>query len=162
MAYVNLIDLIYPVGSIYYSMNNTHPATLFGGEWTKITCFPYPQDSNTASGLTGGQAVHQHVAELRYRIYYGSIISGSATDGEQLWARDYATTETNNSYTGGAVSAPGHWSVKNQNISSFRNNGLQTGYTTVNDASGSYLKVPTTYQPTLPPYITCYAWYRTK
>lgn len=27
---------IYPVGSVYISMNSTSPASLFGGEWTQI------------------------------------------------------------------------------------------------------------------------------
>ena len=32
----NLFNLVYPVGSIYMSVNNTSPATLFGGTWEKI------------------------------------------------------------------------------------------------------------------------------
>ena len=32
----HFIDLIYPVGSIYMSVNNTSPATLFGGTWTQL------------------------------------------------------------------------------------------------------------------------------
>ena len=31
-----LLNLIYPVGSIYTSANNTSPATLFGGTWTAL------------------------------------------------------------------------------------------------------------------------------
>lgn len=29
-------DLVYPIGSIYMSVNNTSPATLFGGTWTAL------------------------------------------------------------------------------------------------------------------------------
>ena len=31
-----LVDLIYPVGSIYMSVNSTSPQTLFGGTWTQL------------------------------------------------------------------------------------------------------------------------------
>jgi len=29
----NLLNLVYPVGSIFLSVNSTSPATLFGGTW---------------------------------------------------------------------------------------------------------------------------------
>lgn len=32
----SLIDRIYPVGSIYMSINETDPATLFGGTWERL------------------------------------------------------------------------------------------------------------------------------
>lgn len=33
-----LVDLVYPVGSLYFSTNSTNPSTLFGGTWE-----PYAQ-----------------------------------------------------------------------------------------------------------------------
>ena len=34
--YVNLLDIVYPVGSIYISVNNISPADSVGGTWVKI------------------------------------------------------------------------------------------------------------------------------
>ena len=49
----------YPVGSVYQSFENTSPASLFGGEWTKLeNTFLYGSGSRGV-GTTGGEEVHQ-------------------------------------------------------------------------------------------------------
>ena len=52
-------DDIYPIGSIYMSVNNTSPSTLFGGTWVQIkdTFLLSAGDTYTA-GDTGGSATH--------------------------------------------------------------------------------------------------------
>lgn len=46
-----IFNLIYPVGSVYLSVNQTNPGTLFGGTWSRITDgFLY-----CTSGNGGGQ-----------------------------------------------------------------------------------------------------------
>ncbi len=37
MAYVNLGQVMYPVGAIYQSWSSVSPASLFGGSWSQIT-----------------------------------------------------------------------------------------------------------------------------
>lgn len=53
----SIFDFIYPIGSIYMSVNSTSPETLFGGTWVQIkdTFLLSAGDTYTA-GTTGGSA----------------------------------------------------------------------------------------------------------
>lgn len=54
-----IVDLIYPVGSIYMSVNSTSPATLFGGKWKRIQDrFLLAAGSTYAAGKMDGEATH--------------------------------------------------------------------------------------------------------
>lgn len=54
-----LFDLVYPVGSIYMSVNSTSPSTLFGGTWLQISdTFLLAAGSTYTAGDTGGEATH--------------------------------------------------------------------------------------------------------
>lgn len=55
----NFLNKIYPVGSIYMSVNSTSPATLFGGTWEQIQDrFLLAAGQTYAAGTTGGEATH--------------------------------------------------------------------------------------------------------
>lgn len=52
-------NTIYPVGSIYMSVNSTSPATLFGGTWEQIKdTFLLSAGDTYSAGATGGEASH--------------------------------------------------------------------------------------------------------
>lgn len=54
--WINLLEVVYPVGSIYMSFNSTSPSSLIGGSWEQITdMFLLP---STSSGEEGGQSTH--------------------------------------------------------------------------------------------------------
>lgn len=94
----SIADLIYPVGSIYMSVNNTNPSALFGGEWVQIkdtfllACGDtYSSDGANVSTAQHGEATHTltvnempshthiqnaHSHNMGYRDKYA--ISGSA------------------------------------------------------------------------------------
>lgn len=52
----NLINIIYPIGSIYMSINSTNPSTLFGGTWERINGYYLYAGTggNTAGSNTSG------------------------------------------------------------------------------------------------------------
>ena len=55
----DVVDLIYPVGSIYMSVNSTSPSTLFGGTWEQIKdSFLLASGDTYENGSTGGEATH--------------------------------------------------------------------------------------------------------
>ena len=98
-------DLVYPVGSIYFSANETSPAALFGGSWERILDrFLLAAGTVYAPGSTGGEAsvelttdqipAHSHVTnEIGIRTSYAT----NATDG-------YATMRSKNQSTNTYVS----------------------------------------------------------
>ena len=55
----NIINLVYPVGSIYMSVNNVSPATFIGGTWEQLKDrFLLGAGSSYSAGSTGGAATH--------------------------------------------------------------------------------------------------------
>lgn len=110
-----LINLIYPIGSIYLSVNSTSPQQLFGGEWEQIKDkFLLSAGDTYSSGSEGGEATHtltveeipSHNHTLSDPIDKNRIKLGSMT-GDTNWALtkraanyDYSL-DTNN--TGGGV-----------------------------------------------------------
>jgi len=55
-----ILDNVYPVGSIYMSVNSTNPKNLFGGTWEQIQGkFLFGMNSNYPAGSTGGEITHK-------------------------------------------------------------------------------------------------------
>lgn len=105
----DLLDLVYPIGSIYLSVGSTSPSTLFGGTWTQIKdTFLLGAGDDYTLGDTGGEATHTltiqempshvHQTDKYYNTdqggndFYGSNATGSkvtttngmiATGGDQ-------------------------------------------------------------------------------
>lgn len=71
-----ILEAVYPVGSIYMSVNSTSPATLFGGTWKAIQGkFLLGADSDAyKAGTTGGEATHtlttSEMPSHNHALYY--------------------------------------------------------------------------------------------
>ena len=59
VKFYNKVDGIFPIGSIYMSVNETNPKDLFGGTWERIKdTFLLACGDTYANGTTGGEATH--------------------------------------------------------------------------------------------------------
>lgn len=55
----DIINIVYPVGSIYMSVNDTDPSILFHGTWERIKDrFLLASGDTYSAGSTGGEAQH--------------------------------------------------------------------------------------------------------
>ena len=81
-----LFNKIYPVGSIYMSMNATSPATLFGGTWERIKdAFLLSAGDTYAAGATGGEAEHTLMVD-EMPSHNHSFYQWNNSGTEQKWA----------------------------------------------------------------------------
>ena len=79
---------IYPVGSIYMSINETNPSELFGGEWEQIKDkFLLACGTTYSNGATGGSAdavvvTHTHSINDKYVLTTsGGAVTRNSTAG---------------------------------------------------------------------------------
>ena len=134
-----VIDQMYPVGSIYMSTSNTNPSTLFGGTWVTWGSGKVPVGVNTSDTdfntveKTGGAKEHRHVGTAIYAIINGLPYVG-ITNGK---------------------------GAKTTLVSDFY--GVKIEVSNVPGANlDNAVDYYTSYEKNLSPYITCYMWKRTK
>lgn len=83
----NILDWVYPLGSIYVSRNNTSPQSLFGGTWKALEArFLLGASSNYPAGSMGGNFTHTlKINEIpRHRHTGNSIFEGSSANYPQF------------------------------------------------------------------------------
>ena len=113
-----IVDLIYPVGSIYLSVTSTSPATLFGGTWVQLkdkfllgkgdtytgnveTTGGAASVSYTPAGTNSGGAVSDHTLTTTEIPSHNHTFTGSAvTSGENSvgHTHDFTTDNANASH----------------------------------------------------------------
>lgn len=65
------IDLFYPIGSVYFSIEDISPASSVGGTWQKITGRFIRADTTATN--TGGSNSHSHTYGVDWVSYYGTM-----------------------------------------------------------------------------------------
>ena len=145
--WVNLLDIIYPVGSLYMSMNATSPATLIGGNWEQIIDrFLLPSTSSSIINDKGYYHFHGLSDEGGALIDLGSgssdktylVINSSPSGKLSNFTPDYHR----------------YWKTSAQG------NASETYYTpTALSGRTDYYGYGDD-EPLMPPYITIYCWRR--
>lgn len=133
----SLLDMIYPVGSIYMSSNQIEPSTIFGGVWERIQDqFLLSAGSTYAAGSTGGEATHTlTTAEMPSHRHNGIYANG---DG----AYEFVYGATNTSVT--------------SNLAPYTTVGSGGAFHFITAFTGSGSA-----HNNMPPYLVVYMWKRT-
>lgn len=165
---LDLLDMIYPVGSIYMSVNSSNPGSLFGGTWEKMPAgrvlIPEGESdwgTEYEAGSTGGEATHTlTVDELPAHNHSGTSTSTSLTGKARITMRygnmNMATYDASgivSSYSTGTVEGYGNGSVGGQPIG-ISVNATHTHTLSVNNTGNNKG------HNNLPPYIAVYVWKR--
>lgn len=93
------IDAIYPVGSIYMSVNDVNPGTLFGGSWEQIKDrFLLGCGDSYQNGSTGGESMHKLTIDEMPSHTHGIYSQSTETPNNKGWVaraiNGYDTTQT--------------------------------------------------------------------
>ena len=126
-----IFDAIYPVGSIYMSMNGTDPGQLFGGTWERIQDRFLLAAGAYAAGSLGGQASHFHRLPLYSAANAGMALLDTSKFNQ---GKDFTYSTAADNWFFGSSGGVGSLSP-----------GYQFGTTTANN---------------LPPYLAVYIWKR--
>lgn len=164
------LDKVYPVGSIYMSMGETEPGTLFGGTWSKIEGrFLYAVEGGSVpTGTTGGKAsvslttsnMPSHRHELNgmtdsdgYHSHTTSVSNGKQilTNTGQVNRRTCGTSGTSVSNVVTAENAMAYSSVE-VNDAGYHTHNLM-GYTDYQGDNTAF--------SIMPPYMAVNCWQRT-
>lgn len=150
---LGILDLVYPIGSLYWSKNPTNPATLFGGTWTQIKDkFILAAGDSHAVGATGGAAsVALQIEHLPPHAHSATGTASTVGAHEHTW---YSGRYGSSNYS---TSADGAGAGQENTAHKTYGNGSHSH--TISISIGQTGKG--TAHENMPPYVTYYCWERT-
>lgn len=103
MSYINLLEVIYPVNSLYFSYSDVSPAAMVGGTWEQIVdkVVRAGNDTNAA----GADNTTLAVANLPAHSHTITV-SNAVCDTQETWANVLGSFCVAMSWTHGATADP--------------------------------------------------------
>ena len=148
---VPIVELLYPIGSIYMAVNDISPATIFGGTWERIKDrFLLSAGDSYANGSTGGEATHTLTSD-EMPAHGHSIASSGA---HKHTYQGYLQTSVSNSTTYLSISRKKISGDPEDTPASMVNNSGAHTHTAGNTGGGAA-------HNNMPPYLAVYMWKRT-
>lgn len=137
------LNIVYPVGSIYMSVNNVSPETFMGGTWEQIKdTFLLSAGDTYAAGSAGGEAEHT--------LTIDEMPSHNHTQNQHR----HLISSHSNSY--GTGTTAGYRSPSIDQFHDYNQNSYTDYQTpTINNRGGGLA------HNNMPPYLTVYMWKRT-
>ena len=74
--FVNLMDIVYPVYSMYITTSSVSPATSIGGTWTKISGGACLAAYDSTTGYTGSKTISYNQMPVHSHAQYVTANSG--------------------------------------------------------------------------------------
>lgn len=162
----SLTNAIYPVGSIYMSVNNTNPSTYFGGNWVAWGSGRVPVGVNTSDTnfstveKTGGSATVTLTTSQIPSHTHSFTGTAATTDSKGSHTHNVNLQKTTWSGSGSSRvvvdATSGYTALTNKATTSagaHTHSVTATGSNSNTGGGGSHTN--------LQPYITCYMWKRT-
>lgn len=161
-----IVNLIYPVGSIYMSVNSTNPGTLFGGTWEKLKDrFLLGAGDTYSLGATGGEANHTLTTDEMPSHSHSASTSSNGSHTHSVYSTDTWSNnavglyhQTKAAGFGGVDQWGGsEWysTTQSHGEQMLLNNGSHTHTVTVDSAGGGNA------HNNMPPYLVVNIWKRT-
>lgn len=175
-----IVNMIYPVGSIYMSTNNTSPAVLFGGTWKKIegqfllASGKTPNVNKTYTAGSSGGSKDSVLPSHSHTMIHGHTAGSHSHGTNSSNYSHFVMSHNDSNLTGG-----GPWKVTKDNekgkffvvytenswdINIYDSTSTGAAGVSINNFTGSTSSAGSgsTTDANMPPYLVVNVWERTK